>query len=45
MRAMVRMALGLTEKELKVINHDDETLNALFKADFEKVSKKRNMKS
>ena len=37
--------LGLTEKELKVINQDDETLNALFKADFEKVSKKRNMKS
>ena len=28
--------LGLTEKELKVINQDDETLNALFKADFEK---------
>ena len=37
--------LGLTEKELNVINQDDETLNALFKADFEKVSKKRNMKS
>lgn len=37
--------LGLTEIELKVINQDDETLNALFKADFEKVSKKRNMKS
>lgn len=35
--------LGLTEKELKVINQDDETLNALFKADFEKVSKERNM--
>ena len=30
--------LGLTEEELKVINQDDETLNALFKADFEKVS-------
>ena len=30
--------LGLTEKELNVINQDDETLNALFKADFEKVS-------
>ena len=35
--------LGLTEKELNVINQDDETLNALFKADFEKVSKERNM--
>ena len=35
--------LGLTEEELKVINQDDETLNALFKADFEKVSKERNM--
>ena len=35
--------LGLTEEELNVINQDDETLNALFKADFEKVSKERNM--